>query len=128
MNRKTLFANGFFAGLIIVIVLSFCTSCTSMVGSFSIDPSAKIHRTGKGEIIQFPDGTGVPDGYEYMTTAQFNTGALTVKCDYSFMVNEAKRVTIETGGDAFRLYNVKKPDYFTTTCYTGNILILKRKE
>lgn len=109
----------------IIILLILLSSCASMTGSFVIDEGERTTRSiGSGEIVRFPDGKSIPDGYKYLTVKEFNSNALTVKCSYEFMIQEAERVTGECGGDAYRLSDVKKPNHFTTSCYSCNLLIL----
>ncbi len=115
-----------FSFLVIIGVIFFCNQCSSMAGSFNLEPGQMQGRTSTGEIKQFPNGTSIPDGYEYLTTANYSTGMVTVQCDYNHMVIEARKAVVAAGGDAFRLFNVKKPDYLTNTCYQGDILILKK--
>ena len=111
--------------IFIIAILMLLGGCASMTGSFVIDEGERVTRsTGRGEIVRFPDGKSIPDGYKYLTLKEFNFNALTVKCSYEFMIQEAERVTGECGGDAYRLSDVKKPDYFTTSCYSCNLLIL----
>jgi len=120
--------NGLIASAILAVIIVFLLNCCAgTAGSFQIDQTSYRERSSTSEIIQFPNGTEVPEGFEYLTTAEFKTGAITIKCDYDFMLQEAKRATIQAGGDAFRLSNVKKPDYFMTTCYSATIIIFRKR-
>lgn len=112
--------------LVIVIVLVL-SSCSSLSGYYQIDSIGYQKRTSTEEIKQFPDGPKVPDGYEYLTTVEYKTGLITVECDYHHMVSKARETVLKIGGDAFRLNNVKTPDYITNTCYTGSVLVFKKK-
>lgn len=112
--------------VVVMAVIFFCNQCASMSGSFNLEPGQVRQRSSNEEIKQFPDGTEIPEGYKYLTTANYKTGMVTVECDYNHMITEARKAVLKAGGDAFRLYNVKKPDYLTNTCYQGDILILKR--
>ena len=129
MKINTFQKNCIFSSIFLLILIAILLNCCAGTsGSFQIDSSIHKERNSTDEIIQFPNGTTVPDGYRYLTSSAFKTGAVTIKCDYDFMLQEAKRATIQAGGDAFRLSNVKKPDYFTTTCYSANIIIFKKRE
>ena len=116
-----------FGLFVLVIVLIFCASCAGSNAHFSIDQSEVKQRTGTGEIVRFPDGTKVPEGYKTVMIAEYVTGALTMNCDYETMIKEAEKATVQAGGDGFRLFNVKAPDNITSWCYSCNILILQRE-
>jgi hypothetical protein len=111
--------------VIILIVILFCR-CSSLSGYYQIDSTDYQTRTSKDEIKQFPDGSKVPEGYEYLITIEYKTGLITVECDYHHMVSEARKAVLKVGGDAFRLNNIKQPDQFTNTCYSGNVIIFKK--
>jgi len=113
---------------VVLAVIFICSSCAAYSGSFNLEPGQVKERTSNSEIKQFPDGTAIPEGYKYLTTANYKTGMVTVECGYDHMISEARKAVVQAGGDAFRLFNVKKPDYLTNTCYTGDILILKKIE
>lgn len=122
MLPKILFS---IAVLVVILLISNCGSAAT--GHFHVQPNERKTNINR-EIIQFPDGTGIPEGYEYVTTAVFNTNSLLIyNCGRGTMIKEARSATFQAGGDAFRLYDVRPPNFITEMCYTGNILILRKK-
>jgi len=119
---KILFSVGVIA---VVLFISHCGSAA--YGRFDVVQSSGNSDINR-EIIQFSDGTGIPDGYEYVTTAVFNTRSMLIyRCGRGTMIAEARKATFRAGGDAFRLYDVKPPNMITEYCFSGNILILRLK-
>lgn len=116
-----------FGLFVLVVVLIICISCAGSNAHFSIDQSEIKQRTSTDEIVRFPDGTKVPNGYKTLTIAEYVTDALTMNCDYETMIKEAEKATVRAGGDGYRLFNVKAPDNITTWCYSCIILILQRE-
>lgn len=120
------FAQGSFVGVCVMVIIMLLCNCASMTGSFDVSGNSN-QNSQSIEVVRFPDGKEIPDGYEYLTTGEFKSNAFTMKCDYEFMVNQAEKAAKRAGGDAFRLFNIKKPDYYISMCYSCNILILKKK-
>lgn len=79
------------------------------------------------EIIQLEDGSFIPQGYTLLQQADFKSGIITVNCSERFFKQEVIKLCRNTGGDAFRLYDVKEPDNITNTCFQAKVLILKKK-
>ena len=113
--------------VLLVVIILVLNSCSSLSGYYQIDSSGHQKRTSTEEIKQFPDGPKVPEGYQYITTIEYKTGLVTLECDYHHMVSKAREAVLKIGGDAFRLNNVIRPDYITNTCYTGSVLVFKKK-
>jgi hypothetical protein len=112
--------------IIISVVILILNSCSSMSGYYDVENCNQMERVNIDEIKQFPDGANVPNGYEYITTVEYKTGWITVQCDYHHMVKTAREAVQKSGGDAFRLNNIKTPD-ITNTCYRCNVLVFKKK-
>lgn len=114
----------------VLVVILLILHCGAGTAHFNVQPNEGNGNINR-EIIQFPDGAGIPDGYEYVTTAVFNTRSLLIyNCGRGTMIKEARKATFRAGGDAFRLYDVRLPDFINGDwlCYSGNILILKLKK
>lgn len=124
---KEYLQGGVFGAIVLIIIIIFLNSCAGSNAHFAIDQSEVKQRTGTGEIVRFPDGSKVPEGYTMVMIAEYITSALTMQCDYESMIKEAELATVKAGGDGYRLFNVKAPDNITTWCYSCNILILRRE-
>lgn len=113
----------FFVFAFIPVVILNC--CTSHNGNFNVLNHVPPEKMCSSEIVRFPDGQNIPEGYEVIEVSTFENNILSMNCGYEFMIKQAERATLTAGGCAYRIFNVKKPDNVTTFCWNCNILILK---
>lgn len=121
-----------FWGVIGFIVIAVCNNCS---GYFATDGYLQVNREVRPvervdyskEIIQLDDGSFVPEGYTLLQQADFVSGVITVNCSERYFKQQCIKLCRESGGDAFRIYDVKEPDNITNTCFQAKVLILKRK-
>lgn len=80
----------------------------------------KLEKTEK--IIQFDEGTEIPEGFMLLAKGEFKTGPLTVKCGERLMIKKTEEKAREIGAKGFSFYELKEPDNVLNTCYRSKIL------
>ena len=126
-----LFVVIFWAAVFVVpgILCNGCSKYLATDGYLQVNQEVKIVNQVdySKEIIQLEDGSFIPEGYTLLQQADFKSGIITVNCSERFFKQEVIKLCRNTGGDAFRLYDVKEPDNITNTCFQAKVLILKKK-
>jgi len=79
------------------------------------------------EIVQLSDGSFVPEGYTLLQIADFKSGIITTNCSERYFKKQCIELCRKSGGDAFRMYDIKEPDNIINTCFQAKVLILKKK-
>lgn len=126
-----LFVALFWAAVLIIpgILCNGCSTYLATDGYLQVNQEVKTvdQVDYSKEIIQLEDGSFIPEGYTLLQQADFKSGIITVNCSERFFKQEVVKLCRNTGGDAFRLYDVKEPDNITNTCFQAKVLILKKK-